>query len=155
MAQQTLINGNRFSFTNVFVQLNGVDIAKGVFKSINYDGEQTSGEVNGNQVTLVGLTEGTAKATGSFEMLISDADDFCSNLTSSGAFPILSVDFTIQISYSVNDVDVRTDVLRGVRCQKLGTNNQQGTDATTNTFEFIARRFTKNGIEVFGDPAAV
>ncbi len=153
MAQQTEINGNRFSFTNVFVQMNGVDIAKGVFKSISFDGEQTSGEVNGNQVTLVGLTQGTAKGTGSFEMLISDADDFCANITGNGAVPVMAVDFTIQVSYSVNDVDVRTDTLRGCRIQKLGTNNQQGSDATTNAFDFIFRRYTKNGIEVFGDPA--
>lgn len=153
MAQNTAINGDRFSFTNVFVNLNGVDIAKGVFRAISYDSEQTPGEVNGNAITLVGLTQGTAKGTGSFEMLISDADDFCANLTGNGAVPIMSVDFTIQVSFSVNDVDVRTDILRGCRITKIGTNNQQGTDATTNTFEIIIRRMTKNGIEVFGDPA--
>ncbi len=153
MAQQTLINGNRYSFTDVFVQLNNVDMAKGVFKSIDYSAEQTSGEVYGNQVTMVGKTQGTAKGTCSFEMLISDSDDFDSNLTNAGETPIMSVDFTIQVQFSVNDVDVRTDRLEGCRIQKVDTSNQQGSDATMAKYEILAMRVYKNGIQVFGEPA--
>jgi hypothetical protein len=155
VAQQTLINGNRFSFSNVFVNLNGVDVAKGVFKAISYDSEQTSGEVNGNQVVLAGLTEGTAKGTGSFEMLLSDANDFMSQLSSAGVFPVMSVDFDIIVQYSVNDVDVVTDQLRGCRIQKVGTANQQGPDATTRTFEILIRRMIENGNEMFGDRSGI
>jgi len=152
MAQQTQINGNRYGFTNVFVQLNGADMAKGVFKSIDYGSEQTSGEVYGNQVSMVGKTEGTGKGTCSFEMLLSDSDDFDSQLTNGGAVTIMSVDFTIQVQFSVNDVDVRTDRLEGCRIQKVDQTNQQGSDAAMAKYEILATRVYKNGIQVFGDP---
>ena len=153
MAQQTQINGNRYSFTSISVSLNGTDIPKGVFKSINYDAAQDPGIVQGNQIAIVGRTSGYGTGTGSFEMLVSELDDFFVDLTGNGAFPIMSVDFDIVVSYSVNDVDVRTDMLRGCRITSISSGNTQGQDATVKTCNLSIARLTLGGIEAFADPS--
>lgn len=152
MAQSTLINGNRYSFTNLTVEMNGILIPKGVFKSINYDASQEPGIVQGNQVTQVGRTEGYGTATGSFEMLDSELDDFFAALSLGGLIPIMSVDFDITVTYSVNEIDVRFDVLRGCRISKIGSPNAQGTDATTKSCDLTIARVNLNGIDAFADP---
>lgn len=152
MAQQTLINGNRYSFTSVSVQLAGQDIPKGVFKSINYDAQQDPGVVQGNQITMVGRTAGLGTGTGSFEMLVSEWDDFNSALTSDGETPTMSVYFDIIVSYSENGTDTRTDTLRGVKITKIGSSNQQGTDATTKSCDISIARMKLGGIDAYADP---
>jgi hypothetical protein len=151
--QQTQINGNRYSFTNVSVNLGGQEIAKGVFSSINYKATQEPGIVQGNQVTIVGRTEGYGTGTGSFEMLVSELDDFFNTLTGGGVFPIMSVDFDIIVAYSVNDIDVRVDSLLGCRIDDIDSPNQQGTDATKKTNSLTIARVFLNGIAAFADPA--
>ena len=158
MAQQTQINGNRYSFTSVSVSMNGLDVPRGVFKSINYSGEQTPGEVEGNQVVSVGLTTGYGKGAGDFEMLLSDFDDMAAQLTNNGQLPLMAVDFDIAAVYSVNDIDVRSDMLRGVRMTRVESSNQTGTDASTVKATLYIRRLTRrtsDGIEIdlFGDPS--
>jgi hypothetical protein len=153
MAQQTQINGNRYSFTSISVSANGADQPKGVFKSINYSGEQQPGEVEGNQVTSVGLTTGYGKGAGDFEMLLSEFDDLAANLTNNGAVPLMSVDFDIVVAYSVNDIDVRNDVLRGCRITKTEQSNQAGSEASTVKATLYIRRLTMNGIDLFADPS--
>ncbi len=154
MAQQTQINGNRYSFTSIRMAANGKDFPRGVLRSINYNGTQEPGEVQGNQVTLVGLTSGYGKGNGDFEMLVAEFDDFAASLTQNGFLPLMTVDFDIVISYSVNDVDVRTDVLRGCRITAVDSSNSQGTDATAKKCNIVIRRMTLNGIDLFADPAA-
>lgn len=153
MSQQTFINGNRYSFTSISVQLNGVDVAKGAFRSLNYDAQQDPGMVQGNQVAPVGRTTGYGQGTGSFEILVYEFDQLASSLTANGVVPIMSVDFDIVVSYSVNNVDVRTDTLRGVRITKIGSANQQGSDATTKSCDLSIMRLWLNGIPVYADPA--
>ena len=81
MAQDTLVNGNRYSFVNISVMMNGNDIQKGVFKSINFDATQDPGIIQGNQIGIVGRTAGYGTGTGSFEMLVSEFDDFSKDLS--------------------------------------------------------------------------
>lgn len=153
MAQQTQVNGNRYSFTNVFVTLAGDPVPKGVFKSINYDAMQDPGIVQGNQVSIVGRTQGYGTSTGSFEMLVSELDDFFQVITLGGSFSAMAPfqDFDITVSYSVNGVDVRTDELIGCRITKIGSANQQGTDATTKTCDLSIARLILNGVQAFAD----
>jgi hypothetical protein len=155
MSQQTQINGNRYSFTSIAVRAGNQDIPRGVFMSIDYDAEQDPGVVEGNQIVPVGLTSGYARGSGSFEMLVSELDDFFAAITNTpnGTIPIMSADFDIAVSYSVNNgVDVRTDTLRGCRIKKIGSPNKKGTDATTKTCDLFIRRVQLNGIDAFLDP---
>src|SRR5690348_3366515 len=129
MAQQTTINGNRYSFTSISVTMDGVDQPKGVFKSWNYKATKDPGIVQGNQVAPVGRTRGYGTGTGSFEMLKSEWNDFIQDLTGQGSIPIMDADFNVVLSYSENDFDVTTDTLRGIRITDIDLNNTQGNDA--------------------------
>lgn len=152
MAQQTQINGNRYSFTSITVEMAGIAQAKGTFRSINYSAKQDPGIVQGNQVTIVGLTSGYGQGDGSVEMLVSEMDDFFSAISQNGQIPIMNVDFDIVVSYSENNVDVRTDTLRGCRITSIDSNNTQGTDASTKTCNLVIRRIWLNGLSAFADP---
>lgn len=153
MAQQTQINGNRYSFVDVSLQMNGVDIPKGVFKSWNYKPTKQRGLVQGNQVAPVGRTRGYGQGTGSFEMLRSEWNDFIDNITNQGEIPILDAEFDVEISYSTNDVDTITDQLRGVCIEDLDFNNAQGSDAAYVTCTVSIMRFTLDGHDAYSDVA--
>lgn len=152
MAQQTAINGNRYSFTSIRVQMAGITQPKGVFTAINYKATQEPGTVDGNQVTVVGLTSGTGKGSGSVEMLVSEMDDFYAAITGNGLIPIMSVDFDIVVSFSENGTDVRTDTLRGCRITDIDAPNAAGSDPTKRTNTLFIRRVKLNGMDAFADP---
>jgi hypothetical protein len=84
-------------------------------------------------------------------MLVSELDDLFFALSLGGALPIMTVDFDIQVSYSVNDVDVRTDNLIGCRITKIGSANTQGNDATVKSCDLTIARMLINGIPAYGD----
>ena len=158
MAQQTLINGNRYSFTNITMEWSttvgaGSPFPAGIFKSINYDASQDPGIVQGNQIAPVGRTTGYGTGTGSIEMLISEADDFFNSLSGGGTIPLLNIDFNLTVSYSVNDIDVRTDLLMGCRMSNLKQSNSQGNDASMVTADLSIMKMYRNGLLVFGDPS--
>ncbi len=158
MAQQTLINGNRYSFTSISADFNVMggasgEFPRGIFKSINYDASQDPGLVQGNSIAPLGRTTGFGTGTGSFESLISELDDFLATITNGGQFPIMNVDFNLTISYSVNDLDVRTDALLGCRITKVGQANSQGNDATMTSCDMSIMKMFRNGLLVFGDPS--
>lgn len=151
MAQQTQINGSRYSFVNITTVINGTEQPR-VFKSINYDAMQDAGNVQGNSVGIVGRTDGYGTSTGNFEMYVSESDDLNNDISAEGTFPLLSRYFDMSVSYSVNDDDVRTDVLLGCRITKQGSSNQSGNDASSVTYELNIARMTRNGILMYGDP---
>lgn len=161
MAQQTNYNGVRYSFTDIAIdgettQLYGsvaFQFAKGVLQSLNWDASQDPGIVQGNQIAIVGRTNGMGTATGSMELLVSESDDWLSTITSSGFYPAMTVFFNLRIAYSVNGTDVRVDQLQGIKITKVSTNNAKGNDATVASFDLSIAKAYKNGILLFGDPA--
>lgn len=157
MAQQTAINGNRYDFTSLSCEATSANAAytppKGVMESINYDATQEPGIVQGNSVVMVGRTAGYGIGSGSFSMLASEFDDFAAQLTGNGAVPLMSVDFIWTVSYSVNGIDVRTDVLRGCRITKVSSPNQKGNEAKTIQCDMSIARIALNKIDMFADPS--
>lgn len=161
MAQQTNYQGNRYSFTDISIegettQLYGsvpFSFPKGVLQSLNWDASQDAGIVQGNQISIVGRTNGYGTCTGSLEMLASEVDDFFSTITSQGFYPVMSVFLNLRITYSVNGTDVRTDTLQGIKITKVGAANQKGNDATTKSLDLNIAKAYQNGILLFGDPA--
>lgn|GEM_PF-4161868 len=159
MAQQTQINGNRYAFQNVSLQLAGIDLVRGVLMSINYKPTQQPGNVQGNQVVSMGRTVGYGECTGDFEMLESDANDFNQALVNYAAgqgvtnAPIMTIDFDAVVSYSVDLVSaVITDTLKGCRITGIDNSRSKGTDALTKKYELIIQRCLLNGLSAFGDP---
>lgn len=150
MAQNTLINGNRYSFVDIDVTMNGVDQIKGVFAGVNYTATQDPGIVQGNQVAPVGRTAGYGTATGSFQMLISEYDDFVQNLIQSAPAPtIMNVDFEIIVQFNINDVDIRTDTLQGCRITSVEMSNAKGNDATMVTCNLSIMQVLLNDVPTF------
>ena len=164
MAQQTQINGNRYSFVNISLTCNGLSVQnqqlggtqdqpRGCLKAISYDAMLDAGLVQGNQIAIVGRTSGYGTGTGSVEILAAEYDAFVAFITSSGQYPIMQVDFNFVVAYSINDIDVRKDELNGVRITKIGTANQSGNEASTKVLELSIARQRHNGVEVYADPA--
>jgi hypothetical protein len=151
--QQTQINGNRYSFTSITVQMAGMEQPR-AFKSINYDANQDPGKVQTNQVTLAGLTSGYADGSGGFEMLDSELDDFFTALSGGGVFNVMDVDFDIIVNFSANGIDVRQDTLRGCRITKIGASRQNNNEASSTSCELIIRRMYRNGAPLFGEQLA-
>lgn len=166
MAQQTQINGNRYSFVNISISANGLsannqqlggtfDQPRGCIQSINYNATLDPGIVQGNQIAPYGRTSGYGIGDGDLEILVAEYDQFIAFLTASGTYPIMQVDFNLVIAYSVNDIDVRKDELLGCRITKIGSSNQKGNDATTKTLSLSIMRQRHNGIDVYADPVQV
>lgn len=162
MSQQTNYQGNRYSFVDINIegettQLYGsvpFSFPKGVLQSLNWDAAQDAGIVQGNQIAMVGRTSGYGVGTGAMELLVSEADDWLSTITSSGFYPAMSVFFNLRITYSVNGTDVRVDTLQGIKIVKVSSANQKGNDATTTPFDLSIAKAYKAGILLFGDPAS-
>lgn len=150
MAQQTQINGNRYSFVDMTVTMAGIDQPR-AFLSINYDATKEPGKVMANSIVPVGYTAGHAEGSGSFQMLDAELDDFFSDLTNDGDLNAMDVDFDIIVNFSANGTDVRTDELRGCRITKVTKANQQGTEASSTTCDISIRRIKRNGINLFGE----
>jgi uncharacterized protein YaiE (UPF0345 family) len=162
VAQQTLYNGVRYSFTDLSIegettQLYGsipFNFPKGVIQALNFSWQSDSAEVQGNQIAPVGMTNGYGTASGSIEILVSEADDWIKTITSNGFYPAANVFFNLRITSSVNGTDVRMDSLRSCRLKGGSSNNQKGSDALTSPFDLRIGLIYKNGILMYGDPSA-
>jgi hypothetical protein len=160
MAQQTAVTGNRYDFTTMSAEgetspnYGGVPfiLPKGCVQGASWDGQQEAGTVQGNQISIVGRTNGMATGSGSIELLVSEADDWIATITGQGAFPVMSVFFNLRFTYSVNGTDVRVDTLQGVKITKVGAANQKGSEATVRTYELSIAQIYENGIALWGDP---
>lgn len=165
MPQQTILNGNRFSHVNLSLSFGnlyagnqqsgsaGSDLPRGVVKALNYDAMLDAGIVQGNQVAILGRTTGYGTASGSIEVYVSEFDDFASRITNNGQFPIMGIDFDLTASYSINDIDVRQDILIGARITKIGSASQSGNDAHTKTLDLNIAQLKLNGLYAFADPS--
>jgi hypothetical protein len=159
--QQVYVNSVRFGFQDLTVegetgpQFGALPFAfpKGCFQSINWEAAQDHGEVQGNRITSMGVTDGYGTVTGDFELLVSEADDWEKLITGGGAFPLMTVFFDLRLVMTVNQgIDVRTVELIGVLCKNNGAGNQKGNDAATQKYQFRAGNVAVNGIYRFADP---
>jgi hypothetical protein len=148
MAQNTLINGNRYSWTSISIRFTGADgqplgdTSVGPFKEINYNTKQETGKVYGTSARPIGKTRGKNDATFSFSMYLSEWQDFVDQLYVSAQTPdsngnspgsaagILDIDFTLVVSYSENNIDINSVVINGARLIEIDNSNSEGsTDA--------------------------
>lgn len=147
----TLINGTRPSFVSLSVTLDGTEQPRGVFKSINYDVKQEPGVIySKSRSEIVGYTPGQSNASGSFEMLVTEYNQFVEDLTNKGQVAVTAPTFSIQVSYSSNTIDTQTDRLIGVRISGVSAPNQ-GTEATSRICSFTFTQLVTNGVVVGGD----
>ena len=139
-----LINGSRFSFSSVDFRIPtfpGQRITD--IKSVDYTSTLEPGKVFGTSAQKVGRTRGQQECEGSVEMYreawglllpaLSALTAFTSGLSPLGAPPgIQEVAFDIIVSYAELPISpVQTDVLKGCRIKKIGSNAAEGTEALT------------------------
>lgn len=166
MAQQTQINGNRYSHVNLgltfanvtpsnqnYLYFAGGYIPRGVVTALNYKPTVDSGVVQGNQVAPVGRTQGYGTTQGSITLLASEANDFLANLTQQGLYPISAVDFDLSVSMSINDIDTFQDDLIGCRILDADFTSQNGNDPTQRVFSLSIMRVRLDGKDFYADPA--
>lgn len=161
MSQSTAINGVRYDFTTLTLAGStapdfgnqNFQFPKGVIQSLNYDAAQDAGIVQGNQIAIVGRTNGYGVGTGSMELLVSEFDDFASLVTNDGQTPLMSVFFDLRAAYAVNQIDVRVDLLMGIKITKVGGAQQKGNDAIVVPCDLSIAMIYRNGIAMFGDPS--
>lgn len=160
--QQVYINATRYGFQNVRFkgetteQYGSVPFSfpPGVFASFNWEASQDSGEVQGNRVQSLGVTDGYGLAQGDFELLVSEADDWQVTLTGNGQYPVMSVFFNFRLTYAVNQgIDVRVVEVVGMKVKNISAGNQRGNDAATQKYQYRAGQVFVNGIAQFGDPS--
>ncbi len=166
MAQQTQVNGNRYSFVNLAIAYNNVtnanntqlrfsggNIPRGVISAITYKPTVDRGVVQGNQVAPVGRTQGYGSTTGSMSILLSEFNDFVFAITQGGAYPISTVEFNLTVSYSINDIDTTQDELIGCSLLDADAQAQTGNDAISRVCALSIMRCKLNGIDFYADPA--
>lgn len=163
MAQDTYINGTRYAFSNFSALATAINAGsnalngglwtppKGVMQAFDWEAKQDSAEVEGNQVAPVGVTDGYGKGTGSYEILYSESDDHDSAISSGGAFPLMSCFTQWMMGYSINDIDVTTVLIQGLKITGITHNAAKGSEPATVKYTYRCSRIVKNGVVLFGD----
>jgi hypothetical protein len=120
---QPLINGHRYSYASIEVELNGTTML--ALTSINYGSALTPGMLYGSDPAKVGRTPGKAQHRCDFELY---RREFSHLIVSLGpAFG--RVPFDIQVQYAENgDEGVTTDKVLGCRITDVDLGNKDGTE---------------------------
>jgi len=160
--QQVYINAVRYGFQNLNVKGETLQqygsipfqFPKGCFASWNWEASQDSGEVDGNRIVSMGVTDGYGRGKGDTEMLLSEAKDFQKTITQSGQFPVMSVMFNCRLVLSVNQgQDVTVFRLTGIKITNIGAGMQRGNDAATLKYQLRIGQVFVDDIPLFGDPS--
>lgn len=160
--QQLYINSTRFGFQDVSIegettqQFGSIPFlfTKGVFSEINWEASQESGEVQGNRIQSLGVTDGYGTTKGDFSLLVSESDDWRKQITSAGQYPHMSVFFNFRLTYSVNQgIDVRVVEIVGMKILGIAGANAKGNGEAVEKYNYRAGQVFVNGIALYGDPA--
>lgn len=161
--QQLYINAVRYGWQNVTfkgetLQQYGsqpFQFPKGVFAAFNWEAAQDSGEVQGNRIQSLGVTDGYGTAQGDFELLHSEARDWQKTMTTNGLYAVMSVMFNYRIVMSVNNgQDVSIIEVNGMKIKNVSPGGMgKGNDAITQKFSYRANQIIVDGIPLFGDPS--
>lgn len=160
--QQVYINAVRYGFQNVTVrgetlqQYGGVGFQwpKGTFASLNWEASQDSGEVQGNRIQSIGVTDGYGLGSGDFEALLSEANDWQKLISVGGQFPVQSVLFNFRVILSVNNgQDVTVIRIEGMKIKNVTMGMQRGNDAVTMKYQYRAGQIFVDDIPLYADPS--
>lgn len=148
-AQYPLINGVRFDFSSVELNLSG-KFFNGI-KSINYEDSLEPGKVRGNRSQVIGRTRGEYNASGSLELYALEYEELTDilQLISAGR-GIYEVSFPIVVSYAEIGQRVIVDSLFGCRITKAAVQAQEGSDAITKQLDLDIMRISHGGKDPLG-----
>jgi hypothetical protein len=129
MASYPQINGVRYDFSSVEINVNG-RIVTGV-KSINYKNTKKPGAVSGTSAQKNGRTRGKYEPEAGIEMYRQEADELRAALGNG----YMEVAFDIVVHYADDGQPTVTDRIRGCLIADESFEGSEGSDALTVKFE--------------------
>jgi hypothetical protein len=157
-----LINGNRYSYASIEIQVPSIGKRYIGINSINYSDSLDPGKAWGTGMMKIGRTAGKHDPSADLEMYVQEADDFLQALTLTGGDNALLksagfglIPFGIQVQYSEVGSPVITDVIEGCRITGADKKRGQGTDALVVAFKLDVMRIKHNGLYMFNAPNMV
>lgn len=123
MATFPLINGHRFSWSSIEINVNGTLIR--AIKEISYSNNLEPGEMRGTHAQKGGRTRGELKPEASMTIYLEEYNELIKALGQG----FLERQFDIVVSYSEKNAATVTDKIIGARIKKPEKSFSSGTDA--------------------------
>ena len=146
-----LVNGNRYDFSSIEVNVNGV-MFKGI-KSINYNDKLTPGAVYGTNAMKIGRTRGVYEASASIEVFKEDWFILAPAIASLPPFGLGEASFLVTVMYAELLAPVVVDVLGGCRITEVDDSHSQGGDALVIKATIDPMWISRNGVFLVSPPA--
>ncbi len=148
-----LINGNRFDFTSIELQINGVPY-RGV-KAIDYEDQLDPKKQYGTSARALGRNRGPYDASGSLELFREEWNVIAPALAALGNGGIGEANFLVVVSYADFGAPTITDKLIGARVKKVTNSQAQGASEITVKLELDIMDITRNGLSLLSPAASL
>ena len=139
MADYPLVNGKRYDFSSIVLQLPERKILG--FKEINYSQKLEPGEVRGAHAQLLGRTRGNYTGEGSMTLYRQEADELRQALGDG----YMEKEFDITVTYADDGQPTVTDILKACRIVGEDASHSQGQDPLVEKFDLSVLSIKKNG----------
>lgn len=145
MADTPVINGHRYGWASIGIQLEGVETPD--FTEFTYSAKQEIGKVRGMGTRVLGTTQGESDGEGSFTMLKKQASAFIKSMGSS----FMKKKWAATVSYDEDgEGGIITDELTGCQITNVEDSPKQGTEPAMTKFDFHIMRMKLNGQDPHG-----
>ena len=141
MADYPLINGNKYDWSSVELDIGDAGIFTGV-KEITFTHSLEPGVVRGTRAELIGRTRGEYTAEGS---MVVYAEEYSEIITALGD-GYMEASFSITITYSDTNVPVQVNRLIGCRITNVEGGGSQGTDPLEVSLDLSIFRVETGGL---------
>ena len=147
------INGHRYQWSSIAVEIPTAGGTYLAVKSINYTMTKKPSKVYGTTIKPIGRTRGRTEPEASLEMYAEEANDFIALLGATGGF--MDQSFNITVMYSEeNNPSVILDTLLACQISKVEDSHAEGTEGLTKKFELDVMDISYNGNDaVFPGPS--
>ena len=141
MADYPLINGNKYDWSSVELDIGDAGIFTGV-KEITFTHSLEPGVVRGTRAEMIGRTRGEYTAEGS---MVVYAEEYSEIITALGD-GYMEASFSITITYSDTNVPVQVNRLIGCRITNVEGGGSQGTDPLEVSLDLSIFRVETGGL---------
>ena len=141
MADYPLINGNKYDWSSVELDIGDAGIFTGV-KEITFTHSLEPGVVRGTRAEMIGRTRGEYTAEGS---MVVYAEEYSEIITALGD-GYMEASFSITITYSATNVPVQVNRLIGCRITNVEGGGSQGTDPLEVSLDLSIFRVETGGL---------
>ena len=141
MADYPLINGNKYDWSSVEIDIGEAGIFTGV-KEISFTHSLEPGVVRGTRAEMIGRTRGEYTAEGS---MVVYAEEYSEIITALGD-GYMEASFSITITYSDTNVPVQVNRLIGCRITNVEGGGSQGTDPLEVSLDLSIFRVETGGL---------